>query len=406
MARRVIGLGVGLLMAVGLAVASAGSAVAAKSSKPSESTLRIAMVAAFTGAADGDPGNPTQHIAEAWEKWVNSQGGINGHPVQIIFANTNNDNATATRVATNIVQHDHVIAEVGGFDSVSGPIWDDIFTKAHIPVIGGENIDPTVIRGSDYFFDLATDGLALIDAEVKPAKLVGAKSYALVNCALSTGCSVAESLEKAYVQKLGLSWNGEVGISPGQPSYTAACLTMQGTNAQYLDLGVQHVVNEQFVNSCLTQHITFKYYGMTSGSYDNPTEMKLSKQGTVVYSDDGFPWWPNTPAIKNYRDVVAKYAGKNTNIYGSHQTGAWAALEMFRSVMQEVGAKPTPAYVADQMWKVKNDTLGGLLPQPVTFTKGKHSTPINCFWWGTLKNEKWSQAKTTCVPDAYNLKSS
>src|SRR5262249_4611597 len=94
---------------------------------------------------------------------------------------------------------------------------------------------------------------------------------------------------------------------------------------------------------------------------------------------DGFPWWSNDPQVKTFRNAFKKYApGKKYQ--DSTATATWDAFELFRKAMANASANPTSQEVIDAMYKLKDEDLGGLLPQKLTYTQGQPAPFINCFW--------------------------
>ncbi|WP_043265683.1 ABC transporter substrate-binding protein [Streptomyces sp. CT34] len=79
------------------------------------------------------PGMPA--MAEAYARWVNSHGGIAGHPLKVLTCNERNDSAQATRCAQRAVDAG-AVAVVGSY-SQNGRSFMSPLEVAGIPFIGG-----------------------------------------------------------------------------------------------------------------------------------------------------------------------------------------------------------------------------------------------------------------------------
>jgi branched-chain amino acid transport system substrate-binding protein len=91
-----------------------------------------------------------------------------------------------------------------------------------------------------------------------------------------------------------------------------------------------------------------------------------------------------------------------------HSAAAYATLELFRKAMtadaRALPDEPTRDDVIKAYGKtVRNETLGGLLPQPVTFRPGKPNGLIDCYWFGSYESGQFKDgdlAKPVCDPPA------
>ncbi|CAL9531816.1 ABC transporter substrate-binding protein [Streptomyces sp. enrichment culture] len=82
------------------------------------------------------PGMPA--FAQAYARWVNAQGGINGRPLNVLTCNDRNDTVAAARCARRAVQ-ENAVAVVGSY-SVHADSFLPTLEGAGIPYIGGYGI--------------------------------------------------------------------------------------------------------------------------------------------------------------------------------------------------------------------------------------------------------------------------
>jgi branched-chain amino acid transport system substrate-binding protein len=390
----------GALAACGDSDSSSDTASAAQGSgpKPTKSEITIGMTNASTGVADGAGTKSNEAVAKAWAKWVNGDlGGINGHPVRIVIKDTKNDTATAAQVAKAMIADPKVLAEVGGADTVAGAVWTKAFSDAKVPVIGGgDNNDPT-ITGNPYYFSPDVAGGTMIPLMADAAKAAGAQSVGMILCAESAGCKGAADLLKPRVAQLGMKWAGFVGVRATDANYTAACLAMKQAKADFVQLALPPSTGTRVISDCKRQGVQFGTYGAAYTGFD-ADKLKVHTDAGVKVTGEfaGFPWFADIPGAKAYRDAMDKY-GDGAPDENDSQTAAWAALELFRKAMANAGDAPTRADVAQGLWAIKDEDLGGLLPAPVTFTKGKPAPLVKCAWTASLSKGQYTGLKKLCL---------
>jgi branched-chain amino acid transport system substrate-binding protein len=73
-------------------------------------------------------------------------------------------------------------------------------------------------------------------------------------------------------------------------------------------------------------------------------------------------------------------------------TSVWTALELTRKALASAGETVTRQTVFDGLYGLKDENLGGLLPQKVTFTKGTPPAASFCVWLYKLENGNFASA--------------
>src|ERR1700738_2299223 len=85
------------------------------------------------GAATAGTVLDLPNTVKLWVAYVNSHGGINGHPVKVIDRDDGNDPAKSIAAVQDLVTNNHVIAILDG--SGMDATWTALVTQKHIPVI-------------------------------------------------------------------------------------------------------------------------------------------------------------------------------------------------------------------------------------------------------------------------------
>jgi len=87
-------------------------------------------------AATNKPGMPA--LAQAYARWVNAHGGINGHKLKVLTCNDHNDTVGAAKCARRAAD-ENVVAVVGSY-SQHGTYFLSPLESAGIPYIGGYGV--------------------------------------------------------------------------------------------------------------------------------------------------------------------------------------------------------------------------------------------------------------------------
>ena len=374
-----------MVRAIGLAAAAA-SLLAACSSSGSASTkssapaggggatasapaltgspIKIGLIVELTGAqaSSGDQGGT---VAPAWAKWVNANGGINGHPVEIVTADDGGDPAKAQAAEKKLVDQDNVLAIVVATDTLVS-VYDGDAVKNGVAVVGGTS------NGADWFqkagmFAPTTDVVSgVIDQMLVAKQVAHATHFANLYCAEAAACAQATGLQQPQAAKFGLKYSA-APVSATATSYTAQCLQLQQSGADYLQLNIAAAVGAKFIQDCQAQN-----YNPTWGTSEQAIgpELLKVKDATMYGPAYIFPSVASSPAVQTFVDAMTKYASDKNWREGS-ASYTWVGLELIRKALASAGASPTRADVLAGLNSIKDDDLGGLLPNKVTFTVGK-----------------------------------
>ena len=110
-----------------------------------------------------------------------------------------------------------------------------------------------------------------------------------------------------------------------------------------------------------------------------------------------------TASLKEYQTAMKKYAPKVlTGDSKQPSTVTWTAAKAFQKALENTtAASPTAADITAGLNTFNGETLGGLAPNPMTFTAGQEHPHNSCWFFVQLKNHKLTAPngmKTTCTP--------
>ncbi|MEH0573769.1 MULTISPECIES: ABC transporter substrate-binding protein [Streptomyces] len=124
----------GALLAAGCGGEASGSSAETSSLKGTPVKVMVWNPEDTQGSAQ--PG--VRLTAQAYEKWINANGGIKGGPLKVLTCNEKNDPDEAEKCAQQAVA-EKVVAVVGSY-SLAGDRYMPILQKAGIPYIGGTGV--------------------------------------------------------------------------------------------------------------------------------------------------------------------------------------------------------------------------------------------------------------------------
>jgi branched-chain amino acid transport system substrate-binding protein len=382
--------------------ATSTSAAPAATTQPTEpaptgTPLKIGFILDKSGPQGAGQGDIGSAVATAWMKYTNSHGGVAGHPVTIAIKDTKGDPATGQSMAAAMAADKSTVATLIE-DSSGESSFAKTLSDGGLPVVGGVGYYPTVWGALPNVFGIATTFPAVVDMQPLSAQKVGAKSVGAAVCAEVDSCSAAASIFESAAKKLNLKYTGTVKVSASASDFTAECLQFVNSNTDFIQFSAAASVGVRLFSDCQQQNFT-GYLGASAGTV--VSTLYDTKGIKLAGGLNAFPWWTNDAPVKQYRDVMAA-GGVDEKVYGAPTgTGVYASLELFKKAMEDakasLPASPARADVVKAYGAVKGETLGGLLPQPMTFTAGKPGPQVPCFWLFTYTNGKFSGTlKPTC----------
>lgn len=116
-----------------------------------EKTLVVAVAGALTGPSAQD-GNDIKRGAELAVDHINSQGGINGAKIELIFEDDRSDPKEAANVANKLVNDQRVLAVIGHYNSSCTLAGAPIYNKAGLVEISAGSTSPAVSDAGPYTF--------------------------------------------------------------------------------------------------------------------------------------------------------------------------------------------------------------------------------------------------------------
>jgi branched-chain amino acid transport system substrate-binding protein len=362
----------------------------------------IGSVGTYTQQAGGGGGTSVGLPAiQAWASWVNSHGGVNGHPVKLIVKDNHNDQAQAVSDVKELVEQDHVIAFVSNQDGSLNAGYADYLKQKGIPVLGGNvfTLDPWI--SNPMFFPEGLTAIPQLNSLMASAKSQGYTKVGSLACSEAAQCAAANGLMKGLAAPAGVEYAYGGLVSSTAADYTASCLAAQGKGVQAFVLLVATAdEGQQIADDCAQQNFTPAY--VIPGEAIGAGYLKSKNFNNAYNNAPTEPWFSTDPSMNNFNTAMSQYAKVDLDTADEPllATDAWVSGLMFQQAVKLSGAKgiPTTANILAGLSKFKNETLGGMAGG-LTFTNPTSKNEF-CYFTIVIKDQKFTLpngAKPQCV---------
>ena len=395
-------------LALLLVVGAMSPALAAPRAAASGTPVTFGAILSETNpATPGAKNTAARDTLNAWVKMINAAGGVNGKKVAAKIVDDGNDPAKASSLIKGLIDSG-VVAIVGSGGNSTESVWRPIADAAGVPIIGGGCYSSDGASDENYFCLTTTAILDGLKAQVKLAADQGAKSFGITYASDIPAAAAAAPLMKNLATANGLTFTEAVGTTNTQPDYTAACVTFKQANTT--DVGIEGApLLQNMARDCGRQGY-FPKYTSGDGQISQNAWVKDPNIKEAIAAIYSFPFTETkgedptqTASLKEFHTAMDKYA-PNVLKGDSKQpsTVTWTAAKGFQKALESTtAATPTAADIKAAMYTFNNETLGGLTPNPITFTQGQDHKHNSCWFFMQVKNHKISAPdgmKTTCTP--------
>ncbi len=329
---------VGLVIAL-VCCLSLGAVAQAADAKP----FRIGVAVSLTGIF-GKDGSLVKDAYTLWMETVNAKGGINGHPVEIIFYDDKSDPATTAKLTEQLIASDKVDLLLGGFGSSQLFAASPVAEKYGFPLIsGGASSDKLFQRNFKYYF--ATLGKATEEVRgcvdlfqaVKPKP----KTAAIVGADILFTTLACEGF-KNYCKKNGIEVIHYELFPMALQDYNSLFLKVKNKNPDVLFVGSHLLVAMNTMKALKEIDFSPKAVAFSYG----PTVPKFVEEmkGDAEYVIAASEWTPNMPysgpvfgSASDFNSAYFKRFKRHPDYVEAASAGGAVAQQL---VIQELGLKP------------------------------------------------------------------
>jgi branched-chain amino acid transport system substrate-binding protein len=388
-----------------IALVAAGCGSSSKSSSstssPSATSAAIPGASATTGSTGSSPGSAAPSGApivvgnvsnltnvqagiqpddsstpNAWVKWTNAHGGINGHPVKLIQLDDGADPGKALADVQQLVQQDHVVALVGNADTATDAAYASYLESHGVPNLAGADFSTVWETNPDYFPTMATVSTKGY-ADDYAAKYAGLTSVVGAYCSNIPACIQDVQAQKAAASQVGVNYTIGPSANFVAPNYTAQCLVMTSSHPAglYFSSGIQAI--EEMATNCAQQG----YKGEWILPQPDDTQLTVpALDKNSIGQDLELPFFAQIPATADFRQAMSEYAPSTKIQIDSLRI--WAGFDVLKKALEVVASQPaSPQAVKNGLYAITGFNDNGLIP-PIHFVSGQ-PTVVKCFiLWG------------------------
>jgi branched-chain amino acid transport system substrate-binding protein len=344
-------------------------------------------------------------VVEAWTKYINANGGINGHPVEVKLEDDGGDASKSQRLIRKLVEQDHIMALVAEQTPAFDSLWADYITKKGVPVVGGTPFTPPMMSNPN-FFPAGGNYPSMVWGLANVTKQAGKSKIAVLACAESPFCAnyAKQIAGVAAAVVPGVKVVYQTKIAATTTNFTSQCLAAKSAGADTMYVGHAGTVVQQVVGQCAK--LGYKPLQIQAGgdvinawSSDPNLEGVKALQFNLPLHDE------TAEGTKAFHAAVQQYTPdlEKASNYADNSLISWTGFQLFAAAAKAGKIEPgsTGEDVKAGLYALKDETLGGISP-PLTFVKGQ-PTLINCYFNESIEGGEWTTpggTKPVCMsPD-------
>ena len=345
---------------------------------------KVGAVFAITGPAAW-LGEPERNSVKMLQEEINAQGGINGHPLDLVIEDTVGEETRAVLAVNKLINKDNVLAIVGPSRSGTTMAVIPIVDKAQVPLVSCASAQEIVTPVKKWVFKTAqndSDGVIKIYEKMKEMNL---SKVAIISSTDGYGMEGRKHL-KRFAPEMGITVVADETYGPKDTDMTAQLTKVKGTDAQA-------VVNWSIVPGQTTVIKNRRQLVMTSQLFQSPGFGNIKYAQAAGDSAEGllFPALrllmvdalpkdhPQKAILTKYKkDYESKFKSDVTT-FGGH---AYDALSLVVAALKAVG--PDRAKIRDHIENTKNFVgTGGVFNYSPEDHVGLHKDALEIY---TVKN--------------------
>ncbi len=330
-------------------------------------------------------GEPERNSVKMLQEEINAQGGINGHPLELVIEDTVGEETRAVLAVNKLINKDNVLAIVGPSRSGTTMAVIPIVEKAQVPLVSCASAQEIVTPVKKWVFKTAqndSDGVIKIYEKMKEMNL---SKVAIISSTDGYGMEGRKHL-KRFAPEMGITVVADETYGPKDTDMTAQLTKVKGTDAQA-------IVNWSIVPGQTTVIKNRRQLVMTIQLFQSPGFGNIKYAQAAGDSAEGllFPALrllmvdalpkdhPQKAILTKYKkDYESKFKSDVTT-FGGH---AYDALSLVVAALKAVG--PDRAKIRDHIENTKNFVgTGGVFNYSPEDHVGLHKDALEIY---TVKN--------------------
>ncbi len=374
--RRGFVLSLGLIAVLSLALM--GAFVHLDTASAAEKVVKIGLSAPLTGDW-AEYGNDFKRSVEMVIDQTNKAGGVQGHQVELVIADSRGDPKEAVLIAEKFVANPDIIAEIGDFSSSCCMAAAPVYEKAHMVQLSPTASHMDFTKKGDYMFRVvATQGYEGPYNARWAVKDLGAKKIATIYINNDWGVD-ANKYFVEEARKLGADIVAQEAFTPGEKDFAAILTKLKGLNPDLIYLPTFYADAAAILNQA--KRMRFKPIILANSSLFSEKTIELGGEAVegILIPANYFSTDPRPAAQEFTKEYKEKY-GMEPNQFAAL---AYDAAKLMIAALNKVGV--------DDRAKVKEglESLEGFEGATGPISYAKTHDPEKQLVRITIKNGEW-----------------
>ncbi len=335
----------------------------ATTATPTKAPYKVGALFATTGAGS-NLGVPEQETVDMMVEQINAAGGINGHPLEVVFYNTESSTEKCATLATRLIEQDNVLAIIGPTTSGESLAIIDTVTTAKVPLISCAANIGIVTPVADRYWVFKTPQA---DKEVVTQIYTYLKGQSITKVAIITDTSSfgagGRTILKSDAASYGITLVDDQTFTSGDTSMQSQLTHIKGTGAQAVICWATDKESAIVAQDMQTLQMTiplFCSHGIANQAFIDAAGAAANgvvfPAGKLLIVNEVPATDPQKNVLTAYKtDYETKYTGKTASTFGGH---AYDSLSMvviaLENIPEGLDTAAARQAVRDEIEKITN----------------------------------------------------
>lgn len=358
---------------------------------------KIGAVLSLTGGASF-LGNPEKNTLLMQTEIINQQGGVDGHPLELVIMDSQSDPEKASAAVEKLILEENVLAIIGPSTSGSSIEALPLSIKYETPMISCASSHKIaqhmyIKRPYSWVFKVAQSDSMAVEAIYAFMRSKGIKNIAVVSIKSGFGLSGMKELSQ-YASEYGINILGKEKYSKSEKNFKSMLKRLSALNPQAIinwSIGPSQVEVVKAWKELGLQHIhLFQSHGFGSvkniHSAGGAAEGVYLPLGAVNIAEILPHDHPQKEVTMRYSKNYKKRFNEPVNSFGGH---AWDALNILVQAMEKAGADKNR--IREEIENTNNFVgQGGVFNMSINDHNGLDRTAFNMIM---VRNNTWALAE-------------
>lgn len=348
--KKILFLGLLLMISAGLLVTSCEKKAPELTGEP----YVIGGVFSVTGRASF-LGEPEKNSMELYADIVNKEGGIDGHPIEVIIYDDEGDPTKAVTMVKKLIEKDNVLAIVG--PSLSGNTLSviDVIEEKEVPLVSCAASVRITNPVKKWVFKTPQTDVMAVEKIYEYFVANGIKKIAIITVSNGYGDSGKEQL-KVQAPGAGIEIVSEESFGSEDTDMTAQLTVIKGTDAEAVvcwGTNPGPAIVAKNMKQLDMQIPLFQSHGVASPKFieiaGDAANGIILPAGKIIVADQLPKSDPQRDVLMHYKKVYEDTYDAKVSSFGGH---AWDAMAMITEALKKSG--PDRAKLRDEIEKTTN----------------------------------------------------